>query len=50
MNDNQNFAVEQLEDRLETFCIYIPYVGTCYVHLLFLRIPYPCIKIGRICF
>jgi hypothetical protein len=54
MNDNQNtdqtFAIEQLEDRLETFCIYIPYVGTCYTTVWFVRIPYPCVKYYRICF
>jgi len=27
MLHNQEFAIEQLETRLEQFCIYIPYVG-----------------------
>ena len=54
MNDNQNaeqtFAIEQLEDRLETFCLYVPYVGTCYKTVWFLRIPYPCWKWKIVCF
>jgi hypothetical protein len=49
-NASQNFAIEQLEDRLETFCLYIPYVGTCYTTVWFVRIPYPCVKYYRICF
>jgi len=33
MLHNQEFAIEQLETRLEQFCIYIPYIGTCYKHV-----------------
>jgi hypothetical protein len=49
MSNNQ-FNLEQLENRLETLCIYIPYVGTCYKHVWFVTIPYPCVKYYRWCF
>jgi hypothetical protein len=52
MNSNENFALEQLEDRLETLslCFYVPYVGVCYKHVWFVTIAYPCVKYYRICF
>jgi hypothetical protein len=50
MNSEQTFAIEQLEERLETFCVYVPYVATCYKSVWFVRIPYPCIKYYRFCF
>jgi hypothetical protein len=46
---DQNFAIEPLESRLEQFCIYIPYVGTCYKHVWIFTIPYPCVKYYRYC-
>jgi hypothetical protein len=50
MLHNQEFAVEKLESRLETFCFYIAYIGTCYKHVWIFTIPYPCVKYYRICF
>ncbi|MEZ4705859.1 MAG: hypothetical protein R3A44_01555 [Caldilineaceae bacterium] len=29
MLNKNDFSMEQLEERLEMFCIYVPYVGTC---------------------
>ena len=49
MNTN-DFAIEQLEERLEMFCITIRYLGTCYYSVWGIRIPYPCWKTTRICF
>lgn len=49
MSNNQ-FSLEQLENRLETLCIYVPYVSTCYKHVWFVTIPYPCVKYYRWCF
>ena len=49
MLHKQDFAVEQLETRLEQFCIYVPYVGTCYKCVWFVCIPYPCVKYYRFC-
>lgn len=49
MSDN-NFAVERLESRLEQFCVLIPYIGTCYKTVWFVRIPYPCLKYYWYCF
>ena len=50
MLHKNDFAVEQLESRLEQlFCIYVPYVGTCYKTVWFVTIPYPCIKYYRFC-
>ncbi len=48
--NTEDFAIEQLEERLEMFCLYLPYVGTCYKKVWFITIPYPCIKFRRICF
>ncbi len=50
MLHKHDFAVEQLESRLEQFCIYVPYVSTCYKTVWFVKIPYPCIKYYRYCF
>ena len=50
MLHNQEFAVEQLETRLEQFCITVPYIGTCYKHVWFVTIPYPCVKYYTYCF
>jgi len=49
MSDN-NFAIERLESRLEQFCISLPYIGTCYKTVWFIRIPYPCVKYYTYCF
>ena len=50
MLNTQDFAIEQLESRLDLFCIYVPYVGVCYKKVWFVTIAYPCWKVGRICF
>lgn len=50
MLTNRDFAVEQLESRLEMFCISVPYIGTCYKTVWFVRIPYPCVKYYTLCF
>lgn len=50
MLTNNDFAIEQLETRLETFCINVGYVGLCYKSVWGIRIPYPCIKYRWICF
>jgi hypothetical protein len=50
MLHNNEFAIEQLENRLETLCIYIPYVGVCSRKVWFVTIYYPCTKYYRICF
>ncbi|MFN8487206.1 MAG: hypothetical protein U0350_06410 [Caldilineaceae bacterium] len=51
MLKHQDFAVEQLESRLEQlFCVYVPYVGVCYKCYWFGCIPYLCIKYYRICY
>jgi hypothetical protein len=49
MNSEQTFAVEQLEDRLETLCVYFPYPSICHVRVWFIVIPYPCVKHARFC-
>ena len=49
MSDN-TFAIERLESRLEQFCITVPYIGTCYKTVWFIRIPYPCVKYFTYCF
>jgi len=49
MSDN-NFAIEPLEARLEQFCITVLYIGTCYKHVWFFTIPYPCVKYTTLCF
>jgi len=45
-----DFAIEALENRLEQFCITVPYVGTCYKHVWFFTLAYPCWKYARYCF
>lgn len=49
MSNRQNFAIEQLEDRLETLCFYVPYVGVCYKRVWFVTIAYPCWKYRLFC-
>ncbi|MCX6043500.1 MAG: hypothetical protein NT075_00190 [Chloroflexi bacterium] len=48
--NKQEFAVEQLETRLEQLCVIVPYIGTCYKKVWFVTIPYPCVKYYRFCF
>lgn len=43
MSDN-NFAIEQLENRLEQLYCYW-YIGTCSKKVLFWTVHYPCLKI-----
>jgi hypothetical protein len=43
MNKN-DFALEQLEQRLETLWIYVPYIGTCSKKVLWWTVYYPCLK------
>ena len=50
MLKKNDFALEQLEERLEMLCLYIPYVGTCRKRVLWFYVYYPCIKVRRICF
>ena len=50
MSNNREFALEQLESRMEMFCLYVPYVGTCSKKVLWWKIYYPCLKYRRICF
>ncbi|MEZ4730036.1 MAG: hypothetical protein R3E79_23140 [Caldilineaceae bacterium] len=50
MLHKNDFAIEQLENRLETLCIYVPYLGVCSKRILFVTIYYPCWKLRRICF
>jgi hypothetical protein len=50
MLHKNDFALEQLEERLEMLCIYVPYVATCYKKVWFVTIPYPCVKYYRLCF
>jgi len=44
MLTKNDFAVEQLENRLETLWICVPYVTTCSRTILWVKIYYPCIK------
>ena len=44
MLHTNDFAIEQLETRLETLWVAVPYLTTCYKTVWFIRIPYPCIK------
>jgi hypothetical protein len=46
----KDFAITQLESRLEMFCIPVPYIGTCWKRVWFVWIPYPCVKYRWICF
>jgi len=50
MVTKQDFALEQLENRLEMFCVYVPYIGTCSKKVLWWTVYYPCVKTRRICF
>ena len=50
MLHKNDFSLEQLEERLEMLCIYLPYVGVCYKKIWFVTIAYPCWKVRRICF
>jgi hypothetical protein len=38
------FALEQLETRLETLWILVPYIGTCSKKVLWWTVYYPCLK------
>lgn len=50
MLNHHDFASEELEARLELFCITVPYIGTCYKRVWFVTIPYPCVKYYTLCF
>ena len=50
MLHKNEFAIEQLEERLETICIYIPYVGVCSRKILWVTVYYPCVKYRVFCF
>ena len=50
MLKNNDFALEQLEERLEMLCLYFPYVGTCRKRVLWWNVYYPCIRYRRFCF
>jgi len=50
MLNKNDFALEQLEQRLETLCLYVPYIGTCSKRVLWWTVYYPCIKYRWICF
>lgn len=50
MLHKNDFALEQLESRLETFCIYVPYLGSCRVCVGWFCFYVPCWKYRRICF
>jgi hypothetical protein len=40
-----DFAIEQLEARLEMLWVPVPYIGICYKKVWFVWVPYPCWKI-----
>jgi hypothetical protein len=44
MLNKNDFALEQLESRLEMLWIYVPYVATCKTTILWVTVYYPCIK------
>ena len=44
MLNKNDFALEQLENRLEMLWIYVPYVATCSKKILWVTVYYPCIK------
>ena len=44
MLNKNDFAIEQLENRLETLWIYVPYIGTCSQRVLWWTVYYPCLK------
>jgi len=51
MLHNQDFAVEQLEARLEQlYCYYYWYVGICIKYVWGFPIPYLCWKVKLICY
>lgn len=51
MVNNQDFAIEQLEDRLEQlYCYYYWYVGVCTKSVWGIKIPYLCWKVKLICY
>jgi len=50
MLHKNDFALEQLEERMETLCICVPYIGTCRRYILGWPFVYPCIKYRWICF
>jgi hypothetical protein len=51
MLHNQDFAVEQLESRLEQlYCYWYWYAGVCYKSVWGFRIPYLCWKVRVICY
>jgi hypothetical protein len=45
---DQNFAVEQLENRLENCYLYW-YVGICYKRVWIFNVPYFCWKVRWVC-
>ena len=50
MLHKNDFALEQLEQRLDTLCLYVPYIATCSKRVWFVTIYYPCVKYRWICF
>ena len=44
MLHKNDFALEQLEERLETLWIYVPYWATCTKRVWIFTIYYPCLK------
>lgn len=42
--NHSNFAIEQLEERNETFWVYVPYVTMCVTYIGPFRIYYPCVR------
>ena len=50
MLHKNDFALEQLENRLEMFCIIVPYIGTCSKRILWWTVYYPCVKYRWFCF
>lgn len=44
MVTQNDFAMEQLENRLEMLWIYVPYIGTCSKKVLWWTVYYPCLK------
>jgi len=44
MLHKNDFAIEQLENRLETLWLYVPYVATFCKTFWFVRIPYPYLR------
>lgn len=50
MVHKNDFALEQLENRLEMLCIYVPYIGVCSKKILWWTVYYPCWKVRVVCF